>query len=276
MNNLNNEFTLNFLLNNSPEIKCTRRTRPGHLVKWDNAPSSSSKELTLGTVGRLCSPPPHCSNYQSFLISKDANLKNISLGTEQWISPASLGGLGTASQSTGRSWLLLQLTEVNLPCVLTNVERQNYIWTAAKNLYIYICIFVFTNCTYLHDLIRCWTVEIRTTQKGVHFELQCYLPVQTRTSQSPWKAKDSPRCGGHRPLLRPQTWNTQEKKDDLSRPAHVLSRDPVFRGLNSGSSGMLGKNSVNELCPSSWHPSSPEKNYRTEFRGTVVVVVIII
>lgn len=159
MNNLNNEFTLNFLLNNSPEIKCTRRTRPGHLVKWDNAPSSSSKELTLEPVGRLCSPPPHRSNYQSFLISKDANLKNISLGTEQWISPASLGGLGTASQSIGRSWLLLQLTEVNLPCVLTNVERQNYIWTAAKNLYIYIymyfCIYKLYIFTRPHQMLNC-------------------------------------------------------------------------------------------------------------------------
>lgn len=176
MNNLNNEFTLNFLLNNSPEIKCTRRTEtwalssetmplhprqrrqcPFILVKWDNAPSSSSKELTLGTVGRLCSPPPHRSNYQSFLISKDANLKNISLGTEQWISPASLGGLGTASQSTGRSWLLLQLTEVNLPCVLTNVERQNYIWTAAKNLYIYMyfCIYKVYIFTRPHQMLNC-------------------------------------------------------------------------------------------------------------------------
>lgn len=132
------------------------KLRFGHPVKWDNATLSlSGNRLWLNRGSVPVTKPCVSSSYTVSTISPFKILrmpiqKILSLGTKQLISPALCEELGRAPQSTGWSWL-------------SSTARwgQSVFVTAAK-IHIYIYVYVFTNCTYLHDLIKYWSVEIRT------------------------------------------------------------------------------------------------------------------
>lgn len=94
-----------------------------------------------------------CVNYQSFLIFKDASLKNTFLRHRAIDLSSSCEELGRAPQIIGWSWL---------SSTVHWGQSVLYAYSSQKFIYIYMYLYVFTNCTYLHDLIEYWIVEIRT------------------------------------------------------------------------------------------------------------------
>lgn len=158
MNNLNNEFTLNFLLNNSPEIKCTRRTRPGHLVKWNNAPSSSSKELTLGTSGSALLPatPPFklsvlsyfqgCQLKKYFLRHRAMDFSSLTWRTGDSI-PKHWPVMASSTAHWGQSAL----------CTYKCGKAKLHLNSSQKFIYIYIyfCIYKLYIFTRPHQMLNC-------------------------------------------------------------------------------------------------------------------------
>lgn len=127
-------------------------------------------------------------HYQSFLGFNDANLKNI-FRRHQAVDVSSLTW-GTGDSIPKHRLVMAFFCSLLRSVCLEDLQmflKGKITSEQQPKIYIYIYFFIFTNCTYLHDLIKYWIVEIRTTNKGAHFMTQCYFLCKPELPRVPGK-----------------------------------------------------------------------------------------